>query len=721
MALSSKRIIEIIYRFEGDHFTADDIMHVYETQREKKKGKPKKLSREWESIIQTLLLLKTKGFLEKKRNTYSINGLFPGSGKVSVADKSKFIECENITLKIADDSGFSFRKDDIAEFIVTDVKKSGLSCRITKVRSARSELMFARVETKTKDIVILRLLDIPGEQYAALPRGDDEPSAGDYVSIKFTGKTLSGRAECEMIERFESGSEELDFKRIVIRHNLPGEHGEYADARRNIKDIPPSEMKNRRDFTNLLTITIDGIHAKDFDDALSLERTDTGYTLYVHIADVSAFVEINSTLDREAMKRGTSYYLGDKVIPMLPEFLSNNQCSLRPNEDRLTLSAIMNFNNSGVLTKYEFTRGIIRSAKRCTYDSANEMLDHHDGSDISVLVNNLYSLAMILKKRRLGNGRIDLELNDFELEYDEKTFTGIVQAKRLKSHILVEESMLSANEVVSLAIRQAEIPSLYRVHEPMSDEQINKLKKFLDRLGITFKPGKNTGLSLQNIIEKSADKEYLPVLSYVILRSMMQAFYGTNPLGHFGLGFKDYTHFTSPIRRYPDLIVHRVLKSLIDKGPHAYSKETLDRIGEESSALERTSVKAERDLFRLKGCRVLEGRTGEEFSAMISGVSKYGLYVTIDEPHVEGMVPLRMIADDYYSLSEDGFSVIGRRNGKTYTIGDKAQVRLIRVDLAMLYIDFEFITNEDKKYGNSAQKKHFAGKGNSRNRVRRKR
>jgi ribonuclease R len=382
---------------------------------------------------------------------------------------------------------------------------------------------------------------------------------------------------------------------------------------------------------------------------------------------------------------------------MLPEVLSNNYCSLRPDEDRLTLTAIMKYNEQGELIHSEFTRGLIRSARRLTYEHAHKIIENPDDSDLSRMLSGLYEFSVLLKKKRRSRGRIDLQINDFELRFEKDRFEDIVRAVRYKSHMLVEEAMLSANEAVSRALRLAHTPSLYRVHEPMSGDQLSSLKTFLRTLGVKFKEGRNLGCSLQEIVDSVDGKAYSHVVNFVILRSMMQASYIEKPMGHFGLGFTDYTHFTSPIRRYPDLIVHRCLKSLIDEAPPVYSNEELSAIGTESSRLERIAQKAERDLVKIKSCRMMEGHEGETFDGVISGVSKFGIYITLIDSPIEGMVPLRSITDDFYVVIEDEFRVLGRRYGKSYTLGDHVQVRLLRVDIIMLQIDFEFIHSKGKR------------------------
>jgi ribonuclease R len=447
-------------------------------------------------------------------------------------------------------------------------------------------------------------------------------------------------------------------------------------------------MSGRKDYRGLFTITIDGEYSKDFDDAISLDVLPDSYRLYVHIADVSAYVKKGGELDIEAGKRGTSFYLGNQVIPMLPEILSNNLCSLRQGEDKLTLSAEIVFDKNGKEINRGFHRGIINVNKRLTYKSTEDIINKDD-NDLHPLLNQMYELALILKKSRLKKGRIDLNLQDYELVFDGQKIKDIIFAKRLKSQMVIEEFMLSANEVVSRTLTENDMPALYRIHENISEEKLLSLKNFLKTIGFNLAVKNNLGLALQKIIDSVIGKKFEQVVNFIMLKSFMQAYYGPEPLGHFGLGFADYTHFTSPIRRYPDLIVHRCLKSLIDKTPPIYDFASLEIIGDKSSEMERVGQNAERDLFKLISCRFMENKIGEVFDAIISGISKGGFFVTLIDMPIEGMVPLRLLTDDYYLVNEDDFTVIGKRLGRRFRLGDTLKVMLKEVSVELIRIDFD--------------------------------
>jgi ribonuclease R len=303
----------------------------------------------------------------------------------------------------------------------------------------------------------------------------------------------------------------------------------------------------------------------------------------------------------------------------------------------------------------------------------------------------MHELAVILKEHRMRQGRLDLNITDPEFIYEGNALVDLIATQRLKSHLIIEEFMLSANETVSRALREFSIPTLYRIHENISEEKLLALQKFLQSLGISLNRRISIGNALQEVIDRVRGREYEDVVNFIILKSLMQAYYGVEPLGHFGLGFRDYTHFTSPIRRYPDLVVHRCLKSHIDRLPHPFTRDELVPVGTRSSEMERVAQNAERDLFRLKSCRFMAGRVGEEFDAVISGVAKFGIFVTLLEKPVEGMVPLRYLTDDYYLVNEDEFTVIGKRLGRRFRLGDCVSVRLAGVEVETMRIDFEML------------------------------
>ncbi len=707
MPISSKRIVSYI-NDNNKPFTTQGIAKALLSppikEKKSKAGKKKKGgSRESEAFskIKTVIhAFVSIGYLEEKRKTYVKNNRFKLSGKVILNSTGSGIlkTDDGDEIIIAKEFVNKARNNDRAEAKLIDFRGGVYYGEIIKISERKREQYFAKVTHGSGKYIRFKLLDSYGDTEACAASSEEGQNA-EFAIVRLTDNYMSGIQVCE-VEKFFSSYEEYDVKRIVAKHSLPGEHKEYAELKDIEKKTARAELRNRKNYTKLFTITIDGERAKDFDDAVSLEITGSGYTLYVHIADVSSYVKKGSELDKEAFKRGTSYYLGNSVISMLPELLSNDLCSLKEGVERLTLSVEIIFDKNGNETGHEFYRGIIKVDKRMTYISTDKILNENEkpkdkkNARLRAVLSQMYGLAEILKQNRIKRGRVDLNLPDHELIYNDEGLEDIEFASRLKSHLMIEEFMLSANEVVSRALTEKNIPALYRVHENISEEKMLTLRNFLGTLGISLKQTKNIGLALQRVIDNVKGREYEKVVNFIILKSFMQAYYGADPLGHFGLGFTDYTHFTSPIRRYPDLIVHRCLKSLIDKSLPPYQNDELDLIGEKSSEMERIAQNAERDLFKLISCRYMQDKTGEVFDAVVSGISRAGFFVALIDKPIEGMVPLRFLTDDYYLVMEDEYTVVGRRLGKRYRIGDRLRVRLKEVFYETMRIDFEVETNE---------------------------
>jgi ribonuclease R len=338
-----------------------------------------------------------------------------------------------------------------------------------------------------------------------------------------------------------------------------------------------------------------------------------------------------------------------------------------------------------------FSRGLIRVDRRLTYNGADEILSGDGTGPLADKLRTMYECALLLNGRRLSLGSLELNLTDQSLVYQNNIVTDIKYVERLKSHLLVEECMLCANVTVSRFIRESGIPSLYRNHEPVSPDSLVSLKEFLRQLGIPFKAAGNVSMNFQKVLSQVGGTEVEHVVNMVILKSMMQAYYGAFPEGHFGLGFKDYTHFTSPIRRYPDLIVHRCMKSILDRTNPPYGQDEIIEIGDRSSEMERVAQSAERDFRKIKTCRLMKDRVGEIFTGVINGVSRYGFYVTITEKPIDGMVPIWSLTDDFYLVKEDEYTVIGKKYGRRFRMGDRVRVKLNSVEIERMIIDFEVI------------------------------
>ncbi|MDA3899575.1 MAG: VacB/RNase II family 3'-5' exoribonuclease [Spirochaetes bacterium] len=684
MPLSSKKIIEVINSVSEPLFNQATIRSLLVEQSAKtKKGKTKTLTQKEQNRINDLFFLLTAiGYLETRGSRFELSKNFDNTGKIRITGSGKG------SLKISDFT-IQFRKEDIMNahngdtvaFALNEYRSDSFFGKVTSIKKRHKEIYYAKVSKKTSGMIYYHLIDLPGQFFAVSARHENEPKPEALVVVELTGKQLGGHPECTLLRVDLGDNEELDFERVVNKFNLPPSYGKTDSSL--FAHMFKAERHGRTDFSSLVTVTIDGEHAKDFDDAVSFESTENGYRLYVHIADVSAYVHKGDELDRTALERGNSYYLGNRVIPMLPEVLSNKLCSLREGEERLTVTAIIEYNHELNILHTEFHRSVIVVTRRLTYTNAETLINDEEeqADDVSKLVTDLNRFAQKLRKIRIAAGRIDLDLTDFELLYDdENRFTTIGIAKRLRTHELVEECMLAANEAVARLLRKKDIPALYRVHEEISDENWFKLKNFLAIMGIPVKRNRKTAVLLQQIIDNYRSSDFSYLVNLVILKSMMQAFYGTSPMGHFGLGFKDYTHFTSPIRRYSDLIIHRIIKAHISGSDNAYTKEELVPIGEKCSEMERVAQKAERDLYKIKSCRLMENSIGEEFTAMISGMSKFGLYAVLKEKPVEGMIPFMLMNDDYYVVNEETFTVRGRSKGRIITLGDSIKVTVVKAD-----------------------------------------
>ncbi len=497
----------------------------------------------------------------------------------------------------------------------------------------------------------------------------------------------------------------VDILSIIHKHGIEVEFPPEVmeQANKTPDEVQEKDLFKRRDLREDLVITIDGADAKDLDDAISLVKNEDGtYTLSVHIADVSYYVEEHTPLDEEAYDRATSVYLTDRVIPMLPHKLSNGICSLNPHVDRLTMSCQMTIDRNGKVIHHEIFESVIQSKERMTYTDVYKIIGEKDEElmkkyeHIVPMLNNMADLASILRQKRIDRGAIDFDFKESKVIVDEQGWpTDIVIRERTAAERLIEEFMLAANETVAEHFHWMQVPFLYRIHEDPKAEKLQRFFEFLTNFGIVVKGTGNKvhPRALQEIVESIEGMPEETVISTMLLRSMQQAKYFEESLGHFGLSADFYTHFTSPIRRYPDLIVHRLIRTyLINKDVSsetiAHWNANMSEIAQHTSERERRAVDAERDTDALKKAQYMLDKIGEEFDGVISSVTNFGMFVELENT-VEGLVHVSYMTDDYYRFDDRQMMMIGEHTGKQFRIGDEVTIKVVSVKPEESAIDFE--------------------------------
>jgi len=518
------------------------------------------------------------------------------------------------------------------------------------------------------------------------------------------------------------GENDTEMHSILAEFELPYKFSEEVEAyAERIPDrISAEELKNRRDFREVPTFTIDPADAKDFDDALSLQPLEGGlWEVGVHIADVSHYVKTKTILDNEAYERGTSVYLVDRVVPMLPEKLSNGVCSLRPNEDKLTFSAVFQMNEKGEVLDEWFGRTVIHSNRRFNYEEAQEIIETGEG-DMKKEILKLFEISKVLKEERFKNGSVNFEREEVKFNLDEDgTPTGIYFKVQKEANWLIEEFMLLANKkVASYASRggkyekeisRAESPGqpknkqqgktfVYRIHELPDPEKMDAFTRFIGKFGYTLDPqqtGRRMSAALNNLLDQVQGKKEQDVVEMMALRSMAKARYSTKNVGHYGLAFKDYTHFTSPIRRYPDLMVHRLLGHYLEHG-ESKNAEKYEKRCQHASEMERRAVEAERASTKYKQVEFMQDKIGRQFDGVVSGLTDWGIYVEILENKCEGMVSIKSIVDDFYEFNEEEYMIVGRQSGRKFEIGDEVKIEVMNANLSKRQLDYRLVEPDDE-------------------------
>lgn len=492
----------------------------------------------------------------------------------------------------------------------------------------------------------------------------------------------------------------MEIEVSILAHSIPAKWPE--DVTMSVAKIPQHieehQLKGRTDLRDLPFVTIDGEDAKDFDDAVYCYPKAKGYQLFVAIADVSHYVQAASALDKEAARRGNSVYFPGKVVPMLPEALSNGICSLNPQVDRLCMVVEMAIDNDGKITRSRFFRAVMHSKARLTYTQVNQWLmegrTEPQYAHLLPMLQSLHTLYGILNKTRKSRGAMDFDTTETRIEFDtNRKIQKIIPVIRNDAHRLIEECMLAANVATARFLERAKIPTLYRVHAPPEEDKILALRKFLGELGLQLGGGKKPGpKDFQTTLAAIGDRPERHLIETVMLRSLKQAQYIESNDGHFGLAYSAYTHFTSPIRRYPDLLIHRAVGYLIDKQPvekFSYSEDDMNRLGRHCSATERRADEATREVISWLKCEYMQDKLGQVFRGRISAVTSFGIFVELDDIYVEGLVHVTSLKNDYYAFDAIKHRLVGERGGHVYRLGDKMTVLVARVDLDERKIDFE--------------------------------
>ncbi|MGN7299510.1 ribonuclease R [Ferdinandcohnia sp. SAFN-114] len=499
----------------------------------------------------------------------------------------------------------------------------------------------------------------------------------------------------------------IDILSVIHKHGLPQEFPrDVLEQANNTPDtIDPKDLEDRRDLRNEVIVTIDGADAKDLDDAVTVTKLENGnYKLGVHIADVTHYVTEGSPIDKEASDRGTSIYLVDRVIPMIPHRLSNGICSLNPKVDRLTLSCEMEVDQNGAVVKHDIFQSVIKTTERMTYSDVNSILVDKDEElrtryePLVPMFEDMEQLATILREKRMKRGAIDFDFKEAKVLVNEEGAPyDVVLRERSVGERLIEEFMLLANETVAEHFHWMNVPFIYRIHEDPNEEKLRRFLEFITNFGYLVRGAGNSihPRALQEVIEAVQGKPEEMVVSTVMLRSMKQAKYDPESVGHFGLSTDFYTHFTSPIRRYPDLIVHRLIRTYLiqgklDNATQDKWKEKLPDIAEHSSNMERRAVEAERETDSMKKAEYMMDKIGEEYDGIISSVTNFGMFVELPNT-IEGLVHVSYLTDDYYRYDERSYAMIGERTGNVFRIGDEITVRVINVNKDERSVDFEVV------------------------------
>ncbi|OJT63387.1 ribonuclease R [Bacillus licheniformis] len=673
-------------------------------------------SDEYKELVKALVTLEEKGLVVRTRsNRYGLpEKMNLIKGKVSAHAKGfAFVLPEDSSLDDVfippSELNTAMNGDTVLVRLSTEsggTKKEGAIIRI--IERNIQKIVGTYTETKNFGFVIPDDKKITNDIF--IPKHDKNGAVeGHKVVVRLTSYP-EGRmsAEGEVIEILGHKNDPgIDILSIIHKHGLPGDFpAEAMEQAGNTPDtIDEKDLEGRRDLRDQTIVTIDGADAKDLDDAVTVTKLKNGhYKLGVHIADVSHYVTEGSPIDQEAYERGTSVYLVDRVIPMIPHRLSNGICSLNPKVDRLTMSCEMLINPQGQVVEHEIFQSVIKTTERMTYSDVNKILVDDDEElkqkyeALVPMFKDMEDLAAILRGKRMERGAVDFDFKEAKVLVDEEgKAKDVVLRERSTAEKLIEEFMLVANETVAEHFHWMNVPFIYRIHEDPDQEKLQRFLEFVTTFGYVVKgtAGSIHPKALQSVLEEVRDRPEEAVISTVMLRSMKQAKYDPQSLGHFGLSTEFYTHFTSPIRRYPDLIVHRLIRTYLiqgktDEATREKWAEKLPEIAEHTSNMERNAVDAERETDDLKKTEFMLDKIGEEFDGVISSVTNFGMFVELPNT-IEGLVHVSFMTDDFYRYDEQHYAMIGERTGNVYRIGDEITVRVVDVNKDERNIDFEIV------------------------------
>ncbi|TGL63175.1 VacB/RNase II family 3'-5' exoribonuclease [Leptospira ognonensis] len=699
-----KKIIDYLDSKAGREVTKQEIKNKFidlvdrPKQIDKKKktssrGKTKSTRKELETSIDNLLFsLEKEGLLETHKKAILVKNPFRFMGRVSISrrgDGFLKLPSKNEVFIPGPLTNTAISGDKVEVLPLGIGRKDRFEGEVVNITRRGRQLYRMRVKEKAGKYIFGIFLDMLGDEKegvihtkSLLKDTIDDINVGDILIVKLKeGSRPDDNLYEVSFDRFESDTkEDPDLMRILMKYDYHVQHPDHIkiDYEEEVSEKTVKDWNHRTDLRDLYTVTIDGATAKDFDDAISFSDEGNKLRLWIHIADVSHYVKKDSDLDEEAYNRATSVYLSDRVVPMLPPILSENLCSLVSGVNRLAFTVEIEASKEGDLFNAIFYKSIIKVNKRYTYEMAEEEIITADPKNwmfqISQFTDNL-------RKKRIKAGRVDLNIKEASVSWNKDKKTNAIEIReRLTSHLLIEELMLSANMKVDEFLRKKKAPTLHRIHEPMDEEKLEMLNQFLQLNGHNISIKNISYPEIMNAVTAIENSPVAKIFNYLLLRSFMQAYYGGETLGHWGLGFKDYCHFTSPIRRYPDLIVHRVLQSVLLEEKFPYDNGEIGIMGVHCSEEERRAADAERDIIKIKSFRYLESTGITEFKGFIIGIRPSQIFIELADTNLEGVLDKSEFTDEFEVVIKSDFSFYSKKYTKNFFIGDEVSVSLDRID-----------------------------------------